>query len=29
MKAADGGTYKAVVDVGDERAKLITFYKEK
>ena len=29
MGAADGGTYKAVVDVGGERAKLITFYKEK
>lgn len=28
MKAADGGTYQAVVDCGKNKAELITFYKE-
>ena len=28
MKAADGGTYKALVDSGKSMAELITFYKE-
>ena len=29
MGAADGGTYKAVIDMSGDYSRLVTFYKEK